>query len=177
MASEIRPYDPSDLGYPATLPIEIALRVAPVREICEAYEIDQEKWSRLRLDPVFQKDLATAVELVRKEGMSFRLKAKLQAEEMLKTSWNLVHNNDTPPAVRADLIKFTTRCAGYAEPDAANTGLKGSGFSITINIPPPNQTEKVVDIVPHTNIKSDLVLSIGDKNAVGCVRDSEHCIG
>ena len=148
MASEIRPYDPSDLGYPATLPIELALKVAPVKEICEAYQIDRAQWENLRHDPRFKKDLATAVELVRKEGMSFRLKAKLQAEEMLKTSWNLVHSNDTPPAVRADLIKFTTRCAGYADPEGAAAGFKGSGFSITINIPSAAATPKLVEREP-----------------------------
>ena len=115
----LRPENPAEIGaYPPTLPVEIALRVAPLKDICEAYGISYEQWQDLRYDPVFQRDLAAAVELVRKDGMSVKLKAGLQAEEMLKTSWAMVQDvtGAIPPSVRADLLKFTFRVAGLIEP-------------------------------------------------------------
>jgi hypothetical protein len=44
--------------------------------------------------------------------MTFRIKARMQAEGLLQTSWHLIHNKDTPAAVKADLIKHTWKVAG-----------------------------------------------------------------
>lgn len=132
----LNPTNPAEIGtYPPTLPVEIALRVAPVQDICKAYNIDHDEWLRLKEDPVFQHDLAAAVALVKKDGMSFRLKAQLQSEELLKTSWSMIHDkSDTvPPSVKADLLKFTIRAAGYAEP-ADKGGNGGNNLQININL-------------------------------------------
>ena len=131
-----RPENPAEIGtYPPTLPIEIALKVAPIKDICEAYGLTHEQWAELRLNPVFQRDLAAAVELVKKDGMSVKLKAGLQAEEMLKTSWSMVHDTSglTPASVRADLLKFTFRVAGMVEPPQANAA-NTPALNIQINL-------------------------------------------
>jgi hypothetical protein len=130
----INPENPAEIGgYPPTLPIELALRVAPVKDICAEYGISHDHWMLLKEDPVFQRDLASAVELVKKDGMSFKLKAQLQSEELLKTSWTMIHDKSdkVPPSVKADLLKFTIRAAGYAEP-AEKGG--GSANNLQINI-------------------------------------------
>jgi len=110
----IRPTDPSELGYPQTLPVEVALMTAPEDEIRQAYGYSVEDWSNLKLHPRFQRDLDAARDMLREEGMSFRLKARLQSEELLKTSWKLIHDASgvVPPSVKADLLKFTVRAAG-----------------------------------------------------------------
>jgi hypothetical protein len=124
--------DPAQIGWPPTLPIEVALKTASMGEIREAYGYTPEEWMKLRDEPAFLADLAAAVEMVKTEGMSFKLKSRLQAEELLKTSWQLVHNADTPASVRADLIKSTVRWAGYDAKDAAPS--TGTGFNIQINL-------------------------------------------
>ena len=124
-------HDPADIGYPATFPIEIALRTASIKTICESYNISKDEWDVLRYDPVFISELKIA-----SDGMSFRMKAKLQSEELLKTSWNLIHDKtgNVPPAVRADLIKFTIRAAGLdGSRDPAN-GAIGNSLQIQINL-------------------------------------------
>lgn len=129
----INPHDPARLGYPATLPIEIAMRTSSTRAVCEAYGIAEEEWEQIRHDPTFLADLQRAVDMLKEEGMSFRIKAKLQAEELLKTSWRMIHNPQTPPSVAADLIKSTARWAQYDTPPSANQAQPGAGFSISIN--------------------------------------------
>lgn len=133
-AIQSRTEDPALLGYPATLPIEVALRTAPIKRICEEYGISREEWDELRHHPQFITDVAAAAEELKKEGMSFKMKARLQSEELLKTSWRLIHssNNDVPPSVKADLIKFTIRAAGY-EADAKN-GANANTNNLQINI-------------------------------------------
>lgn len=128
--------DPAHIGgYPPTLPVEIALRVAPLREICEAYGIDKDQWAALRKDPVFQRELAAAIDHVKKEGASVKLKAQLQCDELLKTSWTMIHDSSggIPPSVRADLIKHTFRVAGLIEPPSG-TGNALPAMNIQINL-------------------------------------------
>lgn len=139
----LRPDDPSRLGYPATLPIEVALKVAPIKEICGSYGITKEMWVSLCADPVFSADYAKARELV-SEGMGFRLKAQLQADALLQKSWELIHDPMTPSNVRADLIKSTIKWAGHDSPATAET--VGSGFSININFGAGKREREIVTI-------------------------------
>ena len=71
----LRPHDPSNLGYPATLPIEVALKTDTIQKICEAYGLTREQWKVLCLDKSFQEDYKTAQGLIA-EGFGFKLKAE-----------------------------------------------------------------------------------------------------
>jgi hypothetical protein len=125
--------DPAELGWPPTLPIEVALRTAPLADIRETYGYSQEEWVALKDNPQFLADLAAAVAMVKEEGVSFKLKARLQAEELLKTSWRLIHapQDEVPSSVKADLIKATARWAGY---DTKDNGAGGQANNLNIQI-------------------------------------------
>lgn len=118
-ASAAPPPDPSELSWPTTLPIELALKTASVKDICEGYGLDKAQYEALRANPLFIEQVASLAQELRKDkGLSFKLKAQLQSEELLKTSWKLIHstNDQVPPNVKADLIKFTWKVAGL-EPE------------------------------------------------------------
>lgn len=141
----IAPSDPARLGYPPTFPFEIAMRTSGTRQICEAYHITEDEWELIRNDPSFLADLQRAVDVLSEEGMSFKIKAKLQAEELLKTSWRTIHDVSTPPSVRADLIKATMRWAEYDTPPSgkADMSLPGGGTrAFQINIQFNNQVNQ-----------------------------------
>ena len=121
------------LGFPAMLPVELAMRTDTPENICAAYNIDYDTFVALTKNPTFVKAYEIAVEELQKDGASFKLKSRLQAEEMLKTSWALVHNPATPAAVRADLIKATVRWANL-EPGKGEGGVGGGGNNFQINI-------------------------------------------
>ena len=127
--------DPARLGWPPTLPFELAMRERPVEEVCTAYGITRTMWRELRAHPEFQADLQRALDELKKEGATFRVKARLQAEELLKKSWEWQHapHDVVPPAVKADLFKFTVRAAGldYSREQAAQTAV---GTALQINI-------------------------------------------
>jgi hypothetical protein len=115
--------------------LELALRIATPKKICEAYGITKSEFETLCRNPTFLDDMKRARELVRKEGMSFRLKAMIQSDELLKTSWGMIHNPALPATVRADLIKFTVRVAGLdASKDQGGGGDDKPTFSITVNL-------------------------------------------
>ena len=67
--------------------------------------------------------------------MTFRMKARAQAEELLTTSWSLIHSADVSAAVKADLIKWTGKM-GDLEPkkDMAGTEQSQGGVNITIQL-------------------------------------------
>lgn len=129
-----RPRDPALLGWPPTLPVEIALKTASMDDIRIAYGYSKDEWAALPRNPTFLADLAAAVTMVKKDGMSFKLKAQLQAEELLKSSWRLIHDDLTPASVRSDLIKATMRWAGYDVKDQAAAGAGGNALNIQINL-------------------------------------------
>lgn len=107
--------DPASLGWPPSLPFDLALSQQPVREICAAYSIDRFEYERLKNDPAFRRAVAEATETLKEEDCApFKLKARAQSEELLKTSWALIHKplDQVSASVKAQLIMFTVRCAG-----------------------------------------------------------------
>lgn len=131
-------YDPvtpaGDVGFPPSLPLEVALQTAPFEDILAAYHLTPEQYFQISLNPLYVKAVAAAQEALQEDGAAFKLKAKLQAEEMLKTSWKLVHDNEVASSVRADLIKATVRWAGYEPEKKTQNGVGGGGPSLNIQI-------------------------------------------
>lgn len=86
-------------------------------------------------DPVFLKKVELYREEIREKGLTFKLKARAQAEELLTTSWLLIHSPDVSAAVKADLIKSTVKWAGL-EPKNTDNDLGGAagGVKIMINL-------------------------------------------
>jgi hypothetical protein len=135
--------DPAVNGWPPSLPLELCLRSQPVREICDAYGIDKAEYERLRADPAFRRACEEAVETLKEDGATFKLKARAQSEELLKTSWGLIHQplDRVPAAVKADLIKFTIRAAGLdasveqkATANSRAAALAAVGLTINLHL-------------------------------------------
>lgn len=131
------PRDPARIGlYPPTFPLEVALRQMPVADVCAAYGLTKDDWNVIRKDPVFIKELEAAAAELRKDGMSFKVKARLQSEMLLEKSWHMIHDAKTPPAIQADLLKHTIRVAGLdaSKDQAGGVGNIGTALQININL-------------------------------------------
>jgi hypothetical protein len=83
-------------------------------------------------DKVFLKKVEHYREEIRDKGLTFKLKARAQAEELLTTSWGLIHSPDVSAAVKADLIKSTVKWAGL-EVRNEDDGSVSGGVRININ--------------------------------------------
>ena len=79
--------------------------------------------------PAFRRQVDEFYEEIIEQGLSFRTKAKLQAEDMLAISHRMVVNPDTPAAVRADLIKWTAKMADL-EPKQQLKAAAGEQFDL-----------------------------------------------
>jgi hypothetical protein len=103
-------------------------------------------------DPIFLKKVESYRDEIREKGMTFKLKARAQSEELLTTSWTLIHNPDVSAAVKADLIKSTVKWAGL-EPknnEVVQEGA-GGGVKITINLGGQEHPATVIDAEPVEN--------------------------
>jgi hypothetical protein len=135
------PYDidPALLGYPPLLPVELALREHTPQQVCEAYGITAEQWDVIRQSPVFVNDLKARMIELQADGVSFKMKARLQSSEYLKKLWKITEETGAegaPVAVRADIMKFIIRAAGLdGSKDQANAAVAaGNALSITLHL-------------------------------------------
>ena len=128
--------DPAAIGYPALLPVELVLRDHKPKEICQAFGISAERWERIRQDPVFLKDLAARDIELKSEGLSFKMKARLQCDNYLKKLWDITEDKTVAAKDRAQIMQFIIRAAGLdgSKDQAANVGVVGNALSITLHL-------------------------------------------
>lgn len=115
----------------ARLVIDYVLGVS-AEAICEAYNLTHLAWERIQLDVGFMGKVAALKKELEKDGATFALKAKLQAEVLLEESFKMAMNRDVDDRVRAKLIGDTVRWAGFDKSGPAVDGT--GGFSISINL-------------------------------------------
>jgi hypothetical protein len=105
--------------------------------VLEAHNYTADQLIEFSKDPLFTQRVEHFRTQLREHGFTFKLKAKAQAELLLDTSWGLIHNPDTSPAVKADMIKWTAKMAGY-EPTTKDSATEG-GVKINIYMGDPSQ--------------------------------------
>jgi len=105
-----------------------------VDELLDRHEYDASDLLIFKQDGTFLKKVDAYREEVRTKGLTFKVKARAQAEELLKTSWTLIHDPVVSPAVKADLIKSTVKWAGLDTSSPADGQNASGGVSITINM-------------------------------------------
>ena len=125
--------NPAVLAFPPMLPIELAMGTYDAATVCEAYGIDRDQFQLLCEMPLFRKAYDMAVEMLEKEGATFRVKAKMQAEILLDTAYKMAHNVLIPANVRAEMIKCIVRWAEYEPKKDAGPG-NNQAFQININL-------------------------------------------
>lgn len=114
-------------------------------DILKRHEINPIEMVGISKDPVFTKRVEAYRTEIRDKGVTFKMKARAQAEELLKTSWLLIHDPSVSAAVKADLIKSTVKWGGL-EPknDVSQDGNTG-GVRITINLGGQEHQMKLID--------------------------------
>lgn len=105
-----------------------------LQEIIGRHNISANDLLVFKSDPVFLRKVETYRGEIRDKGLTFKLKARAQAEELLTTSWLLIHDPAVSPAVKADLIKSTVKWAGLEPKDQSGDIAGGGGVRITINL-------------------------------------------
>ncbi len=131
------------------LALVLESQLGTVQDLLESNRITDRDLAEFSQDKQFLNTVEGYREEIRDKGLAFRLKARVQAEELLRTSYLLTQDPDVPASVKADLIKSTVKWAGYeVAPTAAPT--TGGGVSIQINFRnPEGAAPEVVNITPN----------------------------
>ena len=150
------PPNPVNTGYPAGLALELALKIAKPSKVLETYGVNRVEWDRIRKIPAFQIEFRELTEKAKEKGFSYQMKAAAQSEALLQTTWDLINDRGTPASVRADMIKFTARTAGYDQKDAKQVldGEITDKINITINLGEQN-VKTITGTVIADNDRSD----------------------
>lgn len=132
------------------LAFELAL--APPEDaggIFAGHGFTQDQSIALLSDATFARLLERVTKEVKDQGLSFRAKARVMAEDLLQHSYSLATDPEVSAAVRLDAIKSTVKWAGLEpkEKDGAGTG----GGGLTLNISFAGQSpQKIVGHEPVT---------------------------
>ena len=116
-------------------------------EVFTRHKISVDDMLKYNKDPIFLKKVERLRTDVREKGMTFKLKARAQAEELLTTSWTLIHSPEVNAAVKADLIKSTVKWSGLEPKNDNIVNGDNGGVRITINL--GNETERAGPVVEH----------------------------
>lgn len=117
----------------------------PIKEILVKHSLTKAELTSISHDPVFQKKVLEFRNEIQEKGLTFRLKARAQAEELLRVSWNLVNSNAVSPAVRADLIKSMVKWGGLEPSQLQGDTSLGGGVKIVINLGDSTVQPKVIE--------------------------------
>ena len=136
--------------WPEGLPFHIALMLEGSKEskddIAKRHGIDKKELSLFVKDKLFCKQVQIYRGEIEKNGLTFTLKARAQAEELLGTSWKMIHDLEAPYSVRADLIKSTVSW-GNLNPKQGNS-LSNEGLNavnIIINLKDEDSVKPIIE--------------------------------
>ena len=126
-------------------------------ELKERHSVSTDDVLVFNKDPVFLKQVNSYRDDIKEKGMTFKLKARAQAEELLTTSWTLIHSSEVSPAVKADLIKSTVKWGGLEPKNDTATEGQGGGVKITINLGgQEHHATAVINQEPEGEVLEDL---------------------
>ena len=130
-----------------------------LQEVITRHKIAASDIINFNTDPVFLKKVEHYRGEIQEKGLTFKLKARAQAEELLTTSWMLIHDPAVSPAVKADLIKSTVKWGGLEPKTEVGTEGGTGGVRITINLGPDPKDARTIeaDVIEATD-----VTAIGD---------------
>jgi hypothetical protein len=130
-----------------------------LQEVMTRHKIAASDIINFNTDPVFLKKVEHYRGEIQEKGLTFKLKARAQAEELLTTSWMLIHDPAVSPAVKADLIKSTVKWGGLEPKTEVGTEGGTGGVRITINLGPDPKDARTIeaDVIEATD-----VTAIGD---------------
>lgn len=114
---------------------EVALQYEPLNIVMQRYDVTMEDLKKLRKHQPFIVAVRNHQKDIKENGLTFKLKSKMLAEELLEDSFLLAKDSNIPPAVRTKNIENIVRW-GELEP-AKKTGEgsdTGPQFNIQINL-------------------------------------------
>lgn len=118
--------------------IDIAVGVNSFTEICDNYEITEPQSVALENDPVFQRRLRMAQEIVETDGTAFKARCRAAVTNSVHNVVHMMQDVDVPASTQLDAFKTLVKYGGL-EPVKSDDGV-GTGPQLVLNIVAPDGT-------------------------------------
>lgn len=139
-----------------SVPVEMIKEVATGLEDGEAiagrFGYTSEEWKVLSVQPAFVMDVNRYRSEFERTGQTFKLKAKMLAEELLANVFVHAMSDDVPVKDKTAALQMLAKY-GELEPKTNLTATQGSGFSITINIPSVPKEDAITGTIEGTIVE------------------------
>jgi len=123
------------LDVPAQLIAEAAVGIDSLEDICARYHYTPEQTALLRNDRGFEVRVSRMAAELKKEGVTFRMRAAHAAEDVMAEVWLRAKDPEVGLALKIDALKTLAKLGDLEPKQNAPQVAAGNGFSITINIP------------------------------------------
>lgn len=133
--------------WPARLPFDLAMELDTAEQTFARYEIEEKAAADLLANADFIATVKFWKEAIVKEGYSYKTKAKLIAEDLLETGYMLATDPGTSDSVRANMVQWFSKVAGY-EPKKDSEGGGGQGPGFTLNLTFSEAPGKSAQVIP-----------------------------
>lgn len=118
------------------LAIEIAVKIRPIPELLNTYNLTRADLVRKLKDPMFR-DMVKQAKTIWSSDLSIkeriRLKSQVLVEDSLLAIFSIIHNNDNAIPAKLDAFKQLARVAEVDSPEKSRSG-EGSRFTVSINL-------------------------------------------
>ncbi len=111
---------------------EVALKYEPLKDVMERFGVSQDEMHQLMRFRPFLYAVKEFQRQIAEKGITFKMKAKVLAEDLLPDAYHLAKNPDAPFSVRHDAMKSVVRWAELDSPPDARNGV--GQFNIQINL-------------------------------------------
>ena len=129
------------------LAMELGAGLSDVDTLKKRYQISDEQWEQLRVNPTFRAMVKEAMDTFDGDlnaDKRIQAKAAMAAEESLLEIFRMVRDDSIPPSSRIDAHKHLSRLAKIDKPEEMATG---NGFTLNINF---SNGAKEIQVGGHT---------------------------
>jgi hypothetical protein len=123
--------------------LELALGLEPDVDIMARYDVTPVQLNQWYEHPVFKKELSELRKKVLDEGLTFKVKCRVQAEQYLLDIHNVMKDKSTPPNTKLEILRSLSRWAGYDPKDD-----KKESTTVNVNV---NQIGNLVQSISNTS--------------------------
>lgn len=140
--------------------IDLAVGTNSFLEICDNYDIDEPTANYLESQPLFQRRLRIAQQVVEDDGTAFRSRCRVAVANSVHHVVHMMQDTDVPASTQLDAFKTLVKYGGL-EPQKEESAA-ANGPSLVLNIVAPDGTA------------TDFVAQVSQKGADEDVFDAEY---
>lgn len=139
--SLVRPDSPSEFGFAASLPIELASGLTSLADLLDAYGLTLDGLMALQKVELFRNEYERAMAIRKEPNGLVKLQAMIMLPKVLESQFLITQDKEMPPAVRVKAGENIMSIPADLYPKkAADTGAVAQSINIVFNTPPAGFT-------------------------------------